>query len=66
LKKLSSSDCQLLSQLRKKSGAGRDSLPYTKTFESICLEFERVKGQFVDRNAAWKAIGRIEKQSKIK
>ena len=61
---LSSDDCQLLAELRKESGVGRDSLPYTDTFESICREFERVKGQAVDRNAAWKAIGRIEKQPK--
>ena len=66
LKKLSISDCQLLSQLRKKSGVGRDSLPYTKTFESICQEFELIKGQVVDRNTAWKAIGRAEKQPKKK
>ena len=66
LKKLSASDCQLLSQLRKKSGVGRDSLPYTKTFELICQKFELMKGQVVDRNAAWKAIGRVEKQPKKK
>jgi hypothetical protein len=66
LNKLSANDCQLLAQLRKKSGVGRDSLPYTKTFETICREFERVKGQVVDRNAAWKAIGRVEKQPKRK
>ncbi len=66
LLKLSSEDCQLLAQLRQQSGIGRDSLPYTKTFELICREFERIKGQLVDRNAAWMAIGRIEKKGKKK
>jgi len=64
--KLSIDDCQRLSKLREQSGVGRDSLPYTKTFESICREFERIKGQLVDRNAAWKAIGRFEKKGERK
>ena len=66
LLKLSSEDCQLLAQLRQRSGIGRDSLPYTETFELICREFERIKGQSVDRNTAWLGIGRIEKKSKKK
>ena len=66
LLKLNPADCQLLAELRKKSGTGRDSLPYTDTFESICREFERTKGQLVDRNAAWMAIGRVEKRAKTK
>jgi len=61
---LSPSDCQLLSELRRKLGIGRDSLPYTDNFELICREFERIKGQAVDRNAAWRAIGRVEKKGK--
>lgn len=64
LKKLSASDCQLLATLRGKSGIGRDSLPYTDAFESICREFEQQKAQTVDRHAAWMAIGRVEKRSR--
>lgn len=64
LKKLSASDCKLLAELRKKSGTGRDSLPYTKAFESICHEFESTRGQAVDQHAAWMAIGRFEKKGK--
>jgi len=64
--KLSLDDCDLLAKLREKSGMGRDSLPYTETFESICREFERLKGQLVDRHAAWMAIGRVEKRSRTK
>jgi len=64
LKKLSASDCKLLAELRKKSGVGRDSLPYTKTFESICHEFESIKGRSIDQHAAWMAIGRFEKKGK--
>jgi len=64
--KISLSDCQLLAKLRKQSGVGRDSLPYTGKFEAICREFERIKGQAVDRNTAWLAIGRIEKKGKPK
>lgn len=64
LKKLSASDCKLLAELRKKSGVGRDSLPYTKAFESICHEFESIKGRSIDRHAAWMAIGRFEKKGK--
>ena len=64
--KISLRDSQLLAKLRKQSGVGRDSLPYTKKFEMICREFEKIKGQAVDRNAAWLAIGRIEKKGKSK
>lgn len=66
LLKLSSEDCELLAKLREKSGIGRDSLPYTDTFESICREFGRLKRQIVDHHAAWMGIGRIEKRSKSK
>lgn len=66
LKKLSASDCESLAKLRERSGIGRDSLPYTKAFESICREFEGIKGQAVDRHAAWMAIGRFEKKGKKK
>jgi len=66
LVKLSSTDCELFVELRKKSGVGRDSLPYTDTFESICREFEVIRGQAVNRNAAWMAIGRIEKKGRRK
>jgi hypothetical protein len=62
IKALSSSDCKLLVKLRKKSRVPRDRLPYTKSFEKICREFERIKGQIVNRNAAWLGIGRIEKK----
>lgn len=61
---LSASDCRLLAQLRKNSGIGRDSLPYTDRFELICKEFERLKGQHISRHAAWKGIGRVEKAPK--
>ena len=64
--KVSASDCDLLAKLRERSGIGRDSLPYTSDFESICREFERLKGQAIDRHAAWMAIGRIEKKGKAK
>jgi len=66
LLKLSSEDCELLAKLREKSGIGRDSLPYTDTFKSICREFERLKGQAVDHHVAWMGIGRIEKRTKSK
>jgi len=62
--KLSEEDSQFLVKLRKQNGIHRDRMPYTKAFESICKEFERIKGQVVDRNAAWSAILRIEKRSK--
>lgn len=64
--RLHAADCQLLADLREKSGIGRDSLPYTDTFESICREFECIKGQAVDRHVAWMAIGRVEKKGKTK
>lgn len=64
--RLTSDDGQLLVALREKSGIGRDSLPYTNAFELICREFERIKGQVVDRHTAWMAIGRIEKKGKKK
>jgi hypothetical protein len=66
LTSISLPDCELLAKLRRQSGVGRDSLPYTKKFEMICREFEKMKGQAVDRNVAWKAIGRIEKKGKSK
>lgn len=66
LKKLGASDCESLAKLRERSSIGRDSLPYTKAFESICREFEGIKGQAVDRHAAWMAIGRFEKKGKKK
>lgn len=66
LLKLSDEDGQFLVQLRQQSGKGRDSLPYTDAFESICRKFEQWKGQVVDRNTAWLAIGRIEKRGKRK
>jgi len=64
--KLTTQDCELLVELREKSGIGRDSLPYTDKFESICRKFESIRGQRVNRHAAWMAIGRIEKKGKIK
>lgn len=66
LVKLTSEDCKLLVELREKSGVGRDSLPYTYAFESICRKFESIRGHAVNRNAAWMAIGRIEKKGKRK
>lgn len=64
--KLSRSDGQVLSRLREKHGVGRDSLPYTESFDLICREFERIKGQVVNRHAAWMALARVEKQPKAK
>ncbi len=58
---LTKGDCQLLSDIRKRRGVSRDSLPYTEGFEAICREFERIKGQRVDRNMAWKGMLRVEK-----
>ena len=66
LMKLTPKDCKLLAELRKKSGIGRDSLPYTQKFESICRKFESIRGQVVNRKAAWMAIGRYEKKGKRK
>jgi hypothetical protein len=64
LMKLSEGDAHVLARLREKSGVGRDSLPYTDAFESICREFEGIKGQIVDRHTTWMAIGRVEKKGK--
>jgi hypothetical protein len=64
LTNLTKRDCQLLSDIRKRRGMSRDSLPYTEEFEAICREFERMKGQRVDRNTAWKGMLRVEKAPK--
>jgi hypothetical protein len=60
--KLNLKDCRILAKLRQKSRVPRDRLPYTESFEKICREFERIKGQVVDRNTAWSGILRIEKK----
>lgn len=63
-KALRKSDETLLAKLRLQSGIGRDGLPYTPAFESICKEFEQQTGRKVDRHEAWLAIGRVEKNPK--
>ncbi len=55
-------DGKVLSIIRQRLNVTRDKLPYTKEFEILIQEFQKYKGQKVDRNAAWLALLRHEKK----
>jgi len=62
--RLTETDARLLVRLHHQLGVSRDSLPYSREFDSILADFKRQTGKDVSAHEAWRAICRVEKRPK--